>query len=508
MVSTQLLRDGTIIQLCCASLSFVSSTTIVFMVRKSFKTRNSQSLPRPSAVHNNDQDVSPYQRLICSLSISDIFQSGALIIGPFMSPKDTIQSPWAVGTTGTCDVTGFLMLTGNILVPLYTLALCIYYLCKVKYRMSNAEFGRRVELKMHTLFITFTLMFGLAALISKTINVAPTGSFCQMASIPTGCRTYPELVGECSRGLKAPEFAYIFLVLTFGCLIGVVCTMATMCWHVIFRERMLHGLHVVAPEESVRRSSYSAICSCVNIFQERQAYETEATYLSRLYLSQVVSQACLYVAGYMSTHCLSWVHSGYYLSGRLPPDWTLVGLSFLYPIGGVFNILVYIRPKVGTFRMRNPEFGWIRSFWLIVKAGGEVPSPPQENRNAAQPNIDADYANSCVCFWGLCRLDFNDISQLSLTQGDQESNVQNAPYVSEDDATLSPPSKPIAIADSMANTGTGACFSWLDSIKEENIDDLHSVQSNELSVNNAQLAKEALYRKMRKGLYDSEFEED
>lgn len=500
MVSAALLRDGTIIQLCGASLSFVSSTTIVLMVRKSFKTRRGRSGSLPGQAGQNDQDVSPYQRLICSLSISDMFQSGAIIVGPFMPPSDTRQSPWAVGTTGTCDVTGFIMITGNLLVPLYTLALCIYYLCKVKYRMSNGEFGRRVELKMHVLFITFSLMFGLAALITKTINVAPTGSFCQISSIPAGCRDYPELLGDCSRGLKAPQFIYVLLFITFGCLVGVVCTMATMCWHVIFRERMLHGLHVAVPENPVvRRRLCSAICSCVNMFQERQAHETEATYLSRLYLGQVVLQACLYVAGYMSTYCLTWVHSGYFLSGKIPPDWTLIALSFLYPIGGVFNILVYTRPKVGTFRMRNPEFGWIRSFWLIVKAGGELPSPPQENRNVAQPNNDADDGSSCVCCWGLWRVDFNDMSQLSFTQGDQESNIQNARSFSEDDTSLCPLPSSKTPPD---NDTTGACF-LLDSIREENIDDLQSVETNELSVN-AQLAKEALYRKMRKGLFDSE----
>ena len=45
----------------------------------------------------------------------------------------------------------------------------------------------------------------------------------------------------------------------------------------------------------------------------------------------------------------------------------------VYPLMGFFNILIYTRPKVKTFRNTFTELSWLRSFILVVKAGGEVP---------------------------------------------------------------------------------------------------------------------------------------
>lgn len=47
--------------------------------------------------------------------------------------------------------------------------------------------------------------------------------------------------------------------------------------------------------------------------------------------------------------------------------------STIYPLGGLFNILVYTRPAVAVLRRRYPEFSRFRALLLVIKAGGEVP---------------------------------------------------------------------------------------------------------------------------------------
>jgi len=405
--------------MCASSLSFIASSGIVYMIGKSLKTSSSRPAGADAAEQQYHQDLAPYRRLIFGLSFADIIQSASILIAPFSPPKGAPRSPWAVGNVGTCDAQGLFTYMGNLGVPLYTLALCIYYLCKVKYRMSGDVFTRRIELKMHAFIILYVCIAGLATVITKSINVIPTGSYCHVSSIPAGCRSNSSY--ECARGLKAAPFVYLFLSSMYVCLIGVVCTMAMMCWHVLFREPLLYGLRrptseLNQPENQSRLGKpCGSLCSCLKLFQDRQEYETEGAYLARVYLGQVVSQGCLYVGAYMATYCMAWVHNAYFLTGNRPPYWTSICMSFFLPFGGVFNILVYTRPKVKVLRIRHPEYSWVRAFILVFKAGGEMPKEEQESEDSSNgvENNSFNDIDILVCCCGLFRINTSGISRFS-----------------------------------------------------------------------------------------------
>lgn len=56
------------------------------------------------------------------------------------------------------------------------------------------------------------------------------------------------------------------------------------------------------------------------------------------------------------------------------PEWRFWLSSLITPLGGIFNILIYTRPKVLKLRERYPDVIWIRLFVVIVLTGGEIPS--------------------------------------------------------------------------------------------------------------------------------------
>ncbi len=56
-----------------------------------------------------------------------------------------------------------------------------------------------------------------------------------------------------------------------------------------------------------------------------------------------------------------------------PNEFLGIITALLYPLGGFFNILVYTRPNVASFLRKCPECSWCEAFWLVLKAGGEVP---------------------------------------------------------------------------------------------------------------------------------------
>ena len=77
-----------IVRMLMTSLSLIASSTIVHSIRHSYKGLKS-----------------PYSaRIIFGLSIGDIIQSSAIIINPFMIPKNAVESVMAIGNTFSCDI--------------------------------------------------------------------------------------------------------------------------------------------------------------------------------------------------------------------------------------------------------------------------------------------------------------------------------------------------------------------------------------------------------------------
>ncbi len=160
-------EQSAISQISSGSVSFVASSVIV-----TFIAINGLS--------------TPYRRIIFGLSVSDIAQSFAIALGPFLTPSSA-QAKWGIGNKHTCNLDGFLYLLGVTAMPMYTLCLCIYYVCKLKHRMSNYKFSQMMEKKMHIAIVTINLGLYLTALGMGVINPSPLGTSCIAASLPTGC---------------------------------------------------------------------------------------------------------------------------------------------------------------------------------------------------------------------------------------------------------------------------------------------------------------------------------
>ena len=202
-----LLRNATIVQLCGASLSLIASTTIILMATKwisrlkscftrqyeAFKRRGGSEVSELSEEGNSEANrdrnekkkqkqtvASPYRRLIVSLSIADVMQSFSMLLGPFVPPKGTLQSPWAIGNTASCDAAGIMMYAGNLAYPLYIFAISVYFYCRLTKQMTAEEFRNKVERKIHFIIRTFVAITSLAALFTGSINTIPSGSLCQM----------------------------------------------------------------------------------------------------------------------------------------------------------------------------------------------------------------------------------------------------------------------------------------------------------------------------------------
>ncbi len=320
----------------------------------------------------------PSRRIILGLSISDIFQSLTILFGPMAVPLSNMSKSGEKEVT-SCQANGFLLHVATTGMLLHTVFLCVYYLCKLKYRMSNDEFMHKVERKLRAFTVAFSFISGTIPLIMNAYHA--NGHYlyvCNIAKVPTGCDREPDIVGPCdSRNERIYEILTVILIYAvFVASLTVIITTIGLLYHHIFlwNQRIkseisipttLRQSRIIEKDEEYEGEKTHSVNDEENAIEgdheEKETPQSRVQRLSRLYRREMMTQAISFVVIF----CLMYI----------PPmmGCTIVSLIF-YPLGGFLNILVYTRPKVSELRRRYPgECSRLRGFWLVLKMGGEIP---------------------------------------------------------------------------------------------------------------------------------------
>mmetsp|Transcript_126 Transcript_126/g.152 ORF Transcript_126/g.152 Transcript_126/m.152 type:complete len:440 (+) Transcript_126:133-1452(+) len=388
MPSTYLL----IIQMMAAFVSFLSS----------FIMANSIALC-------GIEEATPYRRIILGLSISDIFQSLALLTGPLSVPL-TKMSWEAANEVTSCQANGFVLQIGATATVLHTVYLCFYYLCKLKYRMSDEAFRVKVEGKIRAFIVVFCLISGIVPLAMDAYHTTSSlKSFCTISPVPTGCWIEPEVVGECDAAhAKRDEILkYIYVTgLHAICFLGIIVIMGLLYRHTYVMNQLVKRETEVNVPTTLRDGNIQTSSQEDDTPHEDENTNMQATvsddneeyskgdqvdeenhidpdtlaqpetprerlqHLSRLYHTEMTIQATSYVAVCLIMYLPMMIS---FLFNESPEILVAVAI-FIYPLGGFLNILVYTRPKVAGLRRAHPACSWFRGFWLVLKSGGEIPT--------------------------------------------------------------------------------------------------------------------------------------
>ena len=353
---------------------------------------------------------SPYKRIIFGISVADILQSLSLAVGPFVAPSTTPQGLWAIGNYGSCQAFGFLNSIGETATPLYMFTFCLHTMLRIRKNGRNEKFEKRLECPINVLIIVFILSTGIAGIATQTLNSTIFGTYCSHAAFPTGCRQLPDLFGECDEIIARRAFILINLVsvaVPLICLLGIITCMILTCAYILKRDRQIFGNRSLYAKESTKvvqmnttnelltetaknntkmptivsksdppiPSSTALRRSNIDV---RKKAEFERKYLTR----QILLQACWYVAAYFITYFWSTLIQVIALAGHEPPQSCIYFYAFTHPLGGVFNIFVYTRPKVYDLRKSYPgKHSYLNAFWLVIKGGFTSP--------ASRRNIEA-----------------------------------------------------------------------------------------------------------------------
>lgn len=108
-------------------------------------------------------------------------------------PKNMIYSnifpdSWSLyGTVATCSAQGFIFMTFTFLTFACDVILCIYYLCSIKFGMSDTVFSSRLEWILYFLALLAILPITINNLVQGNYNPSPDRAWCVRKPYPYDC---------------------------------------------------------------------------------------------------------------------------------------------------------------------------------------------------------------------------------------------------------------------------------------------------------------------------------
>jgi len=381
-----------IVRTSMASVSFTASTTIIIMISRA------------------DNGLrTPYSRIIFGLSIADIMKTIGIIISPLVAPRDTLDAPWAMGSTESCAGIGLVLYIGQVAAPFYILFLTHYFIQRVKHKVTPAQFARKKERWVTAFIWSFPFIGGLVGLANGYFNPGKNGSLCFMVEKPLHCAADPDTFGACIRGRDAAIANFFLGILPLIFMFAMlVITLVRFTVHVYWQENMFkpsqelinqgywerlkaatigtidtatggrggqetvvdtHAIRNTSPFDTTTSGQEHAVDESASDVEMVQEVKTSSSLAMQSFVQSVL---------YISAFSLCFIAPGTIIvMGALripPPDWLFWMTSTVWPLGGFFNILIYTRPKVIKYQKTNPQYSRPYIFLVVVLSGGEVPT--------------------------------------------------------------------------------------------------------------------------------------
>lgn len=179
--------------------------------------------------------------------------------------------------------------------------------------------------------------------------------------------------------------------------------------------------------------------------------------LAKSYKREMMLQVLFYSVAFMGTYVLFAIGNLMFYLEKQPPLVFFFFIQVLFPLGGIFNILIFTHPATRVEKTRSPHLSWLRAFWIVFKNGGD-PTPATVNRPTTGSQIDEDAGGDSKSYFKDQSLKFGVADDLTPLQNNvrskapsdalqEYSNIfddvsQDAPRISEyDPSTMRTPDK-------------------------------------------------------------------
>ncbi|KAL9188595.1 hypothetical protein ACHAXT_006973 [Thalassiosira profunda] len=359
------IRDGhskstTIIRSSMAIVSIISSSLVVWMITRRTKSRLS----------------SIYHRLLLGMSIADILFSLGLATFNAVIPSDEEYVIWnAKGNVHSCNFDGFIIYLGACGGLIYSCSLNVYYLLVVKHRKTDEQIKRKYEPYLHGVPIVYAVVCASTLLAKRNINSDGKGMCFVPVYDPLHCIGYED--GEIRDGFEIPcgrgrDGAVLFSYIGFFATLLTVPIIISILLGMIYRsvrqqEKRMERYEMSAATASEGRSSTS--------LKSRAVLHRAVAYSVAYFLTwaPAVIRVALLIAG------VEWTTALWYLT------------SFLSPLQGFYNLLIFMQPKV--LRARD-NTTWCRAFVVAFQGSTAVGSGRGNSDETPQDEVPTKSSNS------------------------------------------------------------------------------------------------------------------
>ena len=331
---------------------------------------------------------STYHRLVFGLCISDFMSSFAYAFSSIPVPKEmNYLMPFPYGNVRSCDGQGFFLTTGLIVATLYNCSVCLYYLAIIRFNKNDDYIKVNLEPWLHGVTVTTSLAIGIIGLVLKMYNADGLIGMCYLTYYePPHCEGYDRGVIldsftiPCGRGATTSGKLYNLIIFLMPLTIVptiIVGTMTSMYRSVrkIESKMLNYGASTLRLRASLRQgirgvdNEHATMVSpswigrlksiiCPSLFPNNRT--------SRTHKPRSQKRAVLYMAmGYSLTWALSWIP--FLVLFFVTANNTSVTItSITQPLQGLYNIVVYMPPKVR--HARNTKRGKLPWYKAIAKA--------------------------------------------------------------------------------------------------------------------------------------------
>ena len=302
-------------------------------------------------------------------------------------PKDTIY-PFEgkmYGTTATCEAQAFLKFLGAGCVTLGCATLNVYYVCSIRYNMSEERIKKVVLPIMFAIATAIPLFMVTTLLLGDYLNPQPHDFGCSANDYPKFCSILTSV--ECIRGDASSStwlgfvrnIAY-YIVITLAIIIIV-----SMCLVILtsYRTEMAaisskqknDALKTRGDNEEIKSSAcddfYIDDISISESAVARMQDAKSASPQGRPLLANTIivsRQAGMYVGAFIIT----WVFT--IMSFGMEDNWSVQILKCIFqPLQGFFNFLIFMYHKIHNVRRCNKDFGFGRALKFVFQSPSEVP---------------------------------------------------------------------------------------------------------------------------------------
>lgn len=293
--------------------------------------------------------TSTYQRFLFMLSLTDILNSIFLLFHQLVLP----ESPdfyWAVGNTKTCSMAGFFLIFGSLSVAMYSCYLSLYFYLSIQGSPKRQKQPEDIigfwEWCAHLSCVFIPGGIAVAAATTNNMDVAEGLGLCVIQSFDCEDGTTTDCVPVGNNGWALPKdtnalrWAYVAGMIAAASVAIVATTLV-----------------YLKVQGTLTKGGETDGGGLADDMKQR--------------LRAVATQAILYTGVFVNT--LMWPVLAIVIpSGSPAPVYFLHFLAFLlYPLQGVLNCFIYIRPRYQMLRTMYPEDSMMVVFRVSMSKAGD-----------------------------------------------------------------------------------------------------------------------------------------